>query len=84
MKLLSDANVSHKLVGALAHEYPGCVHVRDAGLRGAPDQQIWAHVGNAGTIAIADLLRRERQRVEQFANHEETSLLILSIEPAAL
>ncbi len=40
---------------------------------------IWLDVGNAGTTMIADLLRRERQRVETFEKQGETSFLILSI-----
>jgi predicted nuclease of predicted toxin-antitoxin system len=46
---------------------------------GFPPKIIWLDVGNAGTVAIAELLRRERQRIEKFGNQEETSLLILSI-----
>ena len=115
MKLLFDANVSHKLVGILAHEFPGSFHVRDVGLRAAQDSQIWDHaraqgvvivskdtdfrersyvegfppkiiwldVGNAGTTAIAELLRRERGRIDSFEKQAETSLLILSIGPTA-
>ena len=110
MKLLFDANVSHRLVRTLADEYPGSAHVRDAGLRAAADKDIWQHarqhgffivskdtdfrersyvegsppkviwldVGNAGTPAIADLLRRDRDRIVRF-EHQEESLLILSI-----
>ena len=116
MKLLFDENVSHTLVGILAHEFPGSTHVRDVGLRAAEDSQIWDHartrglvivskdtdfrersyvegfppktiwldVGNAGTMAIAELLRRERGRIDGFAKQEETSLLILSIGPTAI
>jgi predicted nuclease of predicted toxin-antitoxin system len=94
VKLLFDANLSHKLVGILARDFPGCSHVRNLGLRAAEDGQIWDHareqslmivskdadfrdrsyvegfppkiiwldVGNAGTAAIAELLRRERHR----------------------
>lgn len=100
----------------VAGEYPGSTHVRDVGLRGAEDQQIWDYarthdfvivskdtdfrersyvegfppkivwldVGNAGTAAIAALLRRERERVERFEMQEETSLLILSIVAGAV
>ena len=116
MRLLFDANVSHTLVRRLASEYPGSSHVRDVGLRGADDRQVWDHarahgftivskdtdfrersyvegsppkiiwldVGNAGTAAIAALLRRERERVERFETLEETSLLILSIGVSAV
>jgi predicted nuclease of predicted toxin-antitoxin system len=116
VKLLFDANLSHKLVGILAHDFPNCTHVRNVGLRAAGDGQIWDHartggflivskdtdfrersyvegfppkiiwldVGNAATSAIAELLRRERQRIEHFEKQEETSLLILSIGPTAI
>ena len=116
MKLLFDENVSHKLVGILAHEFPGSAHVRDVGLRAAEDSQIWDHartqglmivskdtdfrersyvegfppktiwldVGNAGTAAISELLRRERRRIELFEKQEEASLLILSIGATAI
>ncbi len=100
----------------LASEYPGSVHVREVGLRGAEDGDIWDYgrtqafaivskdadfrersfvegsppkiiwldVGNAGTATIANLLRRERQRTEEFAKQEESSFLILSIRPDAV
>lgn len=116
MKLLFDENVSHKLVGILAHEFPDSAHVRDVGLRAAADGQIWDHaraqglmivskdtdfrersyvegfppktiwldVGNAGTVAIAELLRRERGRIDRFDKQEEASLLILSIGSRAI
>ena len=116
MRLLFDANVSHKLVRDLAGEYPDSAHVRDVGLSGAEDRQIWDHarthgfvivskdtdfrersyvegfppkviwldVGNAGTAAIAALLRRERERVDRFETLEEVSVLILSIGASAV
>ena len=116
MKLLFDENLSRQLVRALASEYPGSAHVRDVGLRGAQDHQIWnyAHThdfaivskdtdfrersyvegfppkiiwldaGNAGTSAIAALLRHERQRIERFEMLEETSVLMLSIGASAV
>ena len=116
MKLLFDENVSHTLVGILAHEFPGSSHVRNIGLRGAddgliwdyalthglaivskdtdfrersyvegfPPKTIWLDVGNAGTMAIAELLKRECGRVDRFERQPETSLLILSIGPTAI
>lgn len=48
-------------------------------VEGHPPKVIWLDVGNAGTTAIANLLRRERQRVEAFEKQKETSMLILSI-----
>jgi predicted nuclease of predicted toxin-antitoxin system len=32
MKVLFDQNLSHRLVGQLASEFPGSSHVRDVGL----------------------------------------------------
>jgi predicted nuclease of predicted toxin-antitoxin system len=116
VKLLFDKNLSHTLVGILAHEFPGCAHVRNTGLRASEDGKIWDHartngfviiskdtdfrersyvegfppkiiwldVGNAGTVAIAELLTRERRRIEDFENQEETSVLILSIGSIAI
>jgi len=116
VKLLFDDNLSHKLGGILADDFPASAHVRDVGLRAAEDRQLWDHarahgflivskdtdfrersyvegfppkiiwldVGNAGTVAIAELLRRERQRIELFVKQDETSLLILSMGASAI
>ncbi len=48
MKLLFDQNLSHRLVGVLAAEYPGSAHVRDAGLAAAPDPDVWAFAAAHG------------------------------------
>ena len=109
MKLLFDENLSPKLVELLAEEYPGSVHLREAGLRGASDDRIWEHaraegytivskdddfrqrsffegappkvvslqVGNAGTAAIAELLRDDRARLIAFEDEDESALLVL-------
>ena len=53
-------------------------------VEGFPPKIIWLDVGNAGTTAIAELLQRERQRVERFGTLEESSLLILSIGVSAV
>ena len=53
-------------------------------VEGFPPKIIWLDVGNAATTAIAELLRRERQRIEHFEKQEEASLLILSIGPTAI
>ena len=67
MKLLFDENVSPKLVGRLASEYPGSVHVRSVGLRGAEDDQIWGHARTEGfAIVSKDTDFRERSYVEGF------------------
>ncbi|MBI2910683.1 MAG: DUF5615 family PIN-like protein [Chloroflexi bacterium] len=53
-------------------------------VEGFPPKVIWLDVGNAGTMTIADLLRRERERVDAFDQHPETSLLILSLGAGAI
>ena len=53
-------------------------------VEGAPPKIIWLDVGNAGTLAIAELLRRERERIERFEGTEELSMLILSIGTSAV
>lgn len=116
MKLLFDENVSPQLATVLASDFPGSMHVRDVGLRGADDHRLWdyasAHgftivskdtdfrersyvqgfppkiiwldVRNAGTEAIAELLRREAQRIAHFDASTELSMLILSLGASAV
>lgn len=43
MKLLFDENLSFRLVGLLAEPYPGSEHVRNLGLLGAEDGEIWRY-----------------------------------------
>jgi predicted nuclease of predicted toxin-antitoxin system len=113
VKLLFDENLSPRLPRVLTSEYPDSAHVRDVGLLGATDVQIWEFarlhgfvivskdtdfrersnilgappkiiwlaVGNAGTMAIAYILRRELQTVESFTADVEASVLVLSIGP---
>ena len=67
MRLLFDENVSHKLVGILAHEFLGCAQVRDIGLRAAEDTQIWDHARTQGLAIVSkDTDFRERSYVEGF------------------
>ena len=103
--------MSPKLAEFLRDEYPGSIHVRDAGLQGAADHQIWEYardrgfvivskdddfrqrsflhgappkviwlqVGNAGTAAIAELLRDRSASLRAFESEDESTLLILPI-----
>jgi predicted nuclease of predicted toxin-antitoxin system len=50
MKLLFDQNLSHRLVGNLAAEFPGSVHVRDVGLAASPDADLWAYAAAHGFV----------------------------------
>ncbi len=53
-------------------------------VEGFPPKAIWLDVGNAGTMAIAELLRNQSVRIDHFGTQEDASLLILSIGPAAI
>jgi len=46
-------------------------------LYGPPPKVIWLSVGNAGRVAIADLLASNRDRIERFANDPQDGLLVL-------
>ena len=53
MKLLFDQNLSHRLVGLLAAEFPGSTHVRDVGLAASPDPGVWAHAIAGGFTIVS-------------------------------
>jgi predicted nuclease of predicted toxin-antitoxin system len=64
VKLLFDENLSPKLVGLLRESFPGSAHVRDLGLRGAPDTVVWEHARAHGfTIVSKDDDFRQRSYV---------------------
>ncbi len=55
MKLLFDQNLSHRLVGALADVYLDCQHVRNIGLKEAPDTAVGEYArGNGYAIVSKD------------------------------
>jgi predicted nuclease of predicted toxin-antitoxin system len=55
MKLLFDENLSPKLPRLLATQFPGSLHLRDCGLKGATDEAIWKYAGaNNFTIVSKD------------------------------
>jgi predicted nuclease of predicted toxin-antitoxin system len=43
MKLLFDENLSPRLPRLLAALFPGSAHVRDCGLKGFPDEDVWQY-----------------------------------------
>ncbi len=49
-------------------------------LLGPPPKVIWLSVGNAGTQAIAALLRQSFQRIETFVANPDEGLLILVLK----
>src|SRR5438132_12684077 len=53
MKLLFDQNLSHRLVGRLAAEFPGSQHVRHAGLATASDPAVWAYAAAQGLVIVS-------------------------------
>ena len=65
MRLRFDENFSPRLPHLLVNEYPGSEHVRDAGLLGATDRQIWEYAGAHGfAIVPKDTDFRERGFLE--------------------
>ena len=61
VKLLFDQNLSHKLVAALAGEYPGSAHVRDLGMGRAADPAVWAYAAaNRFVIVSKDVDFQQR------------------------
>ncbi len=55
MKLLFDENCPPKLPGLLAAPFPGSAHVRDCGLLGQPDEDVWEYArANGFTIVSKD------------------------------
>ena len=52
MKLLFDANLSHKLTLALADVFPGSSHVRTIGLKDQSDRNIWDYAQAHGLVIV--------------------------------
>ncbi len=53
MSLLFDQNLSRRLVGLLAGEYPGSEHVEGAGLLGADDLTVWQYAAGRGLMVVS-------------------------------
>ncbi len=67
MKLLFDQNLSHRLVRALAVEYPHSDHVRDLGMKSAPDTEVWNYARSNGfTIVSKDSDFHQRSLLHGF------------------
>jgi predicted nuclease of predicted toxin-antitoxin system len=53
--LLFDENLSPRLVSAMVGSFPGSIHIRDVGLKGATDLEIWSFAQQRGyTIVTKD------------------------------
>jgi predicted nuclease of predicted toxin-antitoxin system len=53
MKLLFDENLSPSLPALVANLFPESTHVRDCGLRGKTDEEIWAYARTNGFVIIS-------------------------------
>lgn len=53
MSLLFDQNLSRRLVGLLAADYPGSEHVEGAGLLGADDLAVWNYAAAHGLMVVS-------------------------------
>lgn len=67
MKLFFDENLSYKLVSILHVEYPQSRHVRDVGLIGTDDNEVWNFCRDNDLVLVSkDTDFRERSFVEGF------------------
>jgi predicted nuclease of predicted toxin-antitoxin system len=65
MKLLFDENLSYRLVGLVAAEFPNSAHPSQLGMRGASDFELWEYAREHGfTIVSKDNDFRQRVFVE--------------------
>lgn len=53
MKLLFDQNISFKLTGWLAEQYPDSKHVRDVGLARSDDREVWEYARKNGLAIVS-------------------------------
>lgn len=53
MKLLFDENLSPQLPGLLAGKFTGSQHVRELGLKGQTDEEVWRYAGGNGFTIIS-------------------------------
>jgi len=53
MKLLFDENLSPKLPRLLSAQFPGSLHLRDCGLKGATDEAIWEYASAHGFTIVS-------------------------------
>ena len=53
MKLLFDENLSPKLPGLCATLFPGSAHLRDCGLKGHADEEVWQYAQANGFVIVS-------------------------------
>jgi len=55
MKLLLDANLSHRLLELVGDLYPGSIHIRNVRLQKSSDDKVWKYAKtNGSTIVTKD------------------------------
>jgi predicted nuclease of predicted toxin-antitoxin system len=52
-RLLFDENLSPRLVHRLSTAFPGSQHVRDLGLRGCSDHELWTRAAQDGFVLVS-------------------------------
>ena len=62
MKLLFDENLAPRLATAVSDMYPDSAHVRDCGLLGAADEEVWRYAVTNGFAIVFERLRFCRQK----------------------
>jgi predicted nuclease of predicted toxin-antitoxin system len=53
VKLLLDENLSPRLASALSELYPGSQAVRECGLQGASDTEVWRYAQKNGLVMVS-------------------------------
>ena len=77
MKLLFDENLSPQLSGLLVAKFPGSQHVRELGLKGRTDEEIWRYAGDNGfAIVSKDKDFYERDMLAFAATPEAVLILV--------
>ena len=67
VKLLFDENLSPQLVPLVSTVYPSSVHVRDVGLKGHPDEDLWLFAQRSNLVIVSkDTDFRDRSYVQGF------------------
>lgn len=52
-RLLFDENLSHLLVDLIAADFPASSHVRNCGLKGADDSEVWRYAAQNGFTIVS-------------------------------
>jgi predicted nuclease of predicted toxin-antitoxin system len=53
MKLLFDENLSHKLLPLITASFPASQHVREVGLKGRTDEDVWEYAKAKGFVLVS-------------------------------